>query len=197
MPLFGHHRKKGRSCLSPVPLGGSPSQPLRSSTDRQPCRAAVIRCARAGSNRPACAGKSERHTPTLPLCLLQKARNRCVGTGRPWDTAPQTSAGLSAPLCGVTPSPRKGSLVGTRRDRPVASTGRALTSASTPQPSRSERGLKTPTSVTARRAGPRVAHLRSPRPPTLRPPQVSPLKGRGHARLTSARPAPPPVLGYC
>lgn len=60
----------------------------------------------------------ERHTPTLPLCLLQKARNRCVGTGRPWDTVPcppQTSAGLRAALRGVTPSPRKGSLVVTRQ----------------------------------------------------------------------------------
>lgn len=104
-------RSPGRVPEPAAPLQYQP--PLQSSSDlvrpgrvQPPCKCPQCREVR-----------EDRHNPTSPLCLLQKAGSRRGGTGRPWDTAlvrHRRRRWLPAPHRSVTPSPRKGSLVATR-----------------------------------------------------------------------------------
>lgn len=169
LPLFGHHRRTSEVAKASLPRAG-----LRAS------RPAPVPTALQSSSDPVHPGRvqppgkcrevrEEHHTPTsLSACC------RRLGTTA-WGPGARGTLPLVRHRCwrwlpvahrGVTPSPRKGSLVATRRDRPVASTNRALTSAGTPQP-------------LAKREWPKATNLRNC------------LRVGVRASLTSGRPARP------
>lgn len=96
LPLLYHYLRKTEKSPGRVPGPAAPLQCGPPGRARGSVR--VTGCAGAGSRYIS----EERHLPTSPLCLRQKAQNRRAGNGHPWDPAPRrqpTSAGLRAPLC--------------------------------------------------------------------------------------------------
>ncbi|MEJ1277408.1 hypothetical protein NN561_008322 [Cricetulus griseus] len=102
VPLLAHRcrREVASAPRSPVRSPASRRAPVPTSRQsprfsrRDPVRPGVCREASKEGDTP--------DTPTSPLGLMQEARNRGVGTRRPWNSAPRpspTPVELRASLC--------------------------------------------------------------------------------------------------